>query len=42
MTFLYTQTDEVRERQHVSRIMDRLRPAEQKALAAMPAEGGVQ
>jgi integrase len=42
MTFLYTQTDETRERQHVSRIMDRLRPAEQKALAVMPAEGGVQ
>lgn len=42
MTFLYTQTDETREREHVTRIMDRLKPAEQKVLAAMPAEGGVQ
>jgi len=27
MTFLYTQTDEAREREHVARILDRLKPA---------------
>jgi hypothetical protein len=46
MTFLYTQTDEAREREHVHRILERLRPVRVDAnaakLAAMPAEGGVQ
>jgi integrase len=47
MTFLYTQTDESREREHVNRIMDRLKPGanvqpKESELAVMRAEGGVQ
>jgi len=47
MTFLYTQTDEVRERDHVNRIMDRLKPTVSSQptvnrLAEMPTESGVQ
>ena len=42
MTFLYTQTDEARERGHVARILDRLKPTEAAALAAMPTGGPVQ
>jgi integrase len=41
MTFLYTQTDEVRERSHVAQILERLKTGAGE-LAAMPAEGGVQ
>jgi integrase len=40
MTFLYTQTDEAREREHVARILDRLKSTNK--LAAMKAEGGLQ
>jgi integrase len=47
MTFLYTQTDEAREREHVGRILERLKPATDvqpgtDELAKMQAEGGVQ
>ena len=44
MTFLYTQTDAERERQHVSRILERLKIADRAAdtLAELPAKGGVQ
>ena len=47
MTFLYTQTDEAREREHVGRILERLKPAAEvqpgtDELAKMQAEGGVQ
>ena len=47
MTFLYTQTDEAREREHVNKILDRLKPgtnAQPNAseLAAMAAAGGLQ
>jgi integrase len=48
MTFLYTQVDGVRERQHVNSILDRLKPGANAAqpneseLAAMAAAGGVQ
>ena len=42
MTFLYTQTDEARERDHVARILDRLKPTEAAALAAMPTGGPIQ
>jgi integrase len=47
MTYLYTQTDEAREREHVGRILDRLKPAPaapgaDQLLAKMPVEGGVQ
>ncbi len=41
MTFLYTQTDEAREREHVGRILDRLKPTGPE-LAQMKAEGGLQ
>jgi integrase len=37
MTFLYTQTDEARERDHVARILDRLKTTKAAALAAMSA-----
>ena len=37
MTFSYTQTGEVRERDHVGRIRDRLKSNKDAALAAMPA-----
>ena len=47
MTFLYTQTEEAREREHVGRILERLNASKPGAsvpavLAAMKAEGGVQ
>ena len=47
MTFLYTQTDEAREREHVARILDRLKPAAEspngsEQPADMQPEGGVQ
>jgi hypothetical protein len=42
MTFLYTQTDEAREREHVRRILERLKLGSLGKLAKMPAEGGVQ
>ena len=47
MTFLNTQSDEAREREHVGRILERLRPAADgqpgtDELAKMQAEGGVQ
>lgn len=47
MTFLYTQTDDAREREHVNRILDRLKPGSNEQpnaneLAAMAAAGGVQ
>jgi integrase len=42
MTFLYTQTDEAREREHVSQILKRLEQRPVKALASMSAEGSVQ
>ncbi len=47
VTFLYTQTDEAREREHVNRIMERLKPVGTDNQAAaepakMLAEGGVQ
>ncbi len=38
MTYLYTQTDEAREREHVGRILDRLKPAAGE-LAAMKTSG---
>ena len=41
MTFLYTQTDEAREREHVGRILERVKPAVAE-LATLKAEGGVQ
>jgi len=40
MTVLYTQTDRARERDHVGRILERLKPGPR--LAKLPAEGGVQ
>ena len=42
MTFLYTQTDEARERDHVARILDRLKTTKDAALAAMPSGGPIQ
>jgi len=46
MTFLYTQNDEVRERDHVNLILDRLKPGVKQPkttqLAAMATAGGVQ
>jgi integrase len=42
MTFLYTQTDEAREREHVRRILERLKLGSLSKLAKMPAEGRVQ
>jgi hypothetical protein len=48
MTFLYTQTNEAREREHVRLILERLKPGwptKQPGagrLAKMPTEGGVQ
>ena len=42
MTFLYTQTDEARERDHVARILDRLKTTKAAALTAMPAGGPIQ
>jgi gamma-glutamyl:cysteine ligase YbdK (ATP-grasp superfamily) len=47
MTFLYTQTDDAREREHVNRIWERLKPGANEQpnaseLAAMAAAGGVQ
>ena len=47
MTFLYTQTDEAREREHVALVLGRLKPAAESSsgseqLANMQTEGGVQ
>jgi integrase len=42
MTYLYTQTDEAREREHVGRILDRLKNTKDATLAAMPTGGPVQ
>jgi integrase len=42
MTFLYTVTDETREREHVKRILDRLKPGEMTGFAAMPTKALVQ
>jgi integrase len=47
MTFLYTQVDDARERQHVNSILDRLKPGAEPQpnatqLATMAAAGGVQ
>jgi hypothetical protein len=48
MTFLYTQTEEAREREHVGKIMERLglssssTPAAQDGLEQMHVSGGVQ
>jgi hypothetical protein len=48
MTFLYTQTDEAREREHVRRILERLKlgalgkQSGDVQLAKMPPEGSVQ
>jgi hypothetical protein len=48
MTFLYTQTEEAREREHVRFILERLKPgwptkqSGARRLAKMPTEGGVQ
>ncbi len=46
MTYLYTQTDEAREREHVAQIMDRLKGKKQidatQELANMRVEGPVQ
>jgi integrase len=48
MTFLYTQVDGAREREHVNSILDRLKPGANAVrlnateLAAMAAAGGVQ
>lgn len=47
MTFLYTQTDQTREREHVGRILERLKPTTKAQpgadqLLKMQAEDGVQ
>jgi integrase len=44
MTFLYTQTEKERERQHVGRILERVKIGNRALgkLADLPAEGGVQ
>ena len=46
MTFLYTQNDEARERDHGNQILDRLKPGVKQPktteLAAMATAGGVQ
>jgi hypothetical protein len=44
MTWLYAQTDETRERQHVDSILERLKPRanQQQNASELAAAGGVQ